>query len=185
VFSHHNLKIIPTFVFLVFLGLSACHSVSSEKENAPEVVQTAALINLSKKLESSGARVIQTGKTLRIILPSDELFANDSANFISSSPPILNTVSQLMAILETTSAQVSGYTDSQPDALRNKALSIRQADVVANYLWSKGPDARLLYSVGYGLKGQVSSERFEGALRKGANRRIEIKFRYLPVLSSL
>ena len=177
-----NANFIFKGVFSLFVLLAGCHSVPKQED--PEVIRSAQIIKLSQTLQASGARVIQTGQTLKIILPSDRLFAPHSANFVRASSAMLNTVYRMMAILETTSAQVAGYSDAEPDALRNKALSIRQAELVADYLWAKGLDARLLYAVGYGSQGGASAGPPK-SLGENANYRIEISFQYLPLLTSL
>ena len=167
------------FIFFASLFLASCGSPMQQPVD-PEVIRSTKIVDLSQKLESMGARVIQTGQTLQIILPSDELFALHSANFTDFSSTMLDVVSRLMAILETTSAQVAAYTDAEPDALRSKALATRQAEVVADYLWSKGLDTRMLYSVGYSSINHVNAD-LPGSLGIGANRRVEIKFQYLSL----
>lgn len=167
---------------IVFL-LYGCRSAAPQPKNL-EVERSVKMVQLSRQLESFGARVIQTGQTLCIILPSDQIFNPHSANFTASATGMLNTTASLMAILETTSAQIAGYTDAERRAAQNVALSARQAQVVANYLWSRGVDARLLYAVGYGVTGQASPG-LPGSFKDGANRRIKIQFQYLPLLTSL
>jgi len=162
--------------------LAGC--ASKPKPQNPEVNRSIEVVRLSQKLEASGARVIQTGQTMRILLSGDKLFNPHSANLTSVGSKTLNVLSQLMMQLETTSVQVSGYTDVEPTQLQNKALSTGQAQTVADYLWSKGVDARLLYSVGYGYADKTSAG-MPGNFAKGTNRRVEVQFQYLPLLSSL
>jgi len=172
------------FLFLSVLALPFLLGCVSElKQESPEVARSKQIIHLSRQLESSGARVIQTGQTMRVIFSSDNLFNPRSANLSLFAPGPLDNLSQLMSILETTSVEVSAYTDVEPSRMQNVALSTGQAEAVADYLWSKGVDARLLYSVGYDSRGQFDG--LPGALARNPNRRVEIQFQYLPLLTSL
>lgn len=150
----------------------------------PMVSRNAHALALFKKIESLGARVFQAGSSVRIMLPSDRLFVPNSANLTRHSVLLLDTVAQLMRLLQTRVAKVSGFADSQPDALRNKALSVRQAEVVSEYLWTQFPDARILYAVGYG-DAKSCIAKLPGVFVHDKRHRVEIQFQYLPLLSSL
>lgn len=117
---------------------------------------------------------LQTGETIRIILCSDAIFNPHSANLRWTAS--LDMVARLMIMLETTSVEVAGYTNAEPRWLNlNEALSRRQAQVVAEYLWDRGLDARLVYSKGYGARVPLSANP-----QNAINRRIEIRFQYIP-----
>lgn len=148
----------------------------------PEYQRSLRVAAIENQLEKKGVGVVQIGQTMRLIILSDALFNPHSANFQSKGPSILDTVAQLMIILQTTSAQVAGYTNTEYSEQINKALSARQAQVVVDYLWTRGIDARLMYAVGKGTKEPLVS-----ATRKGGdlNHRIEIQFQYLPLLSTV
>jgi intracellular multiplication protein IcmN len=171
------------FFLVVWLALLAS-CASSPTPDDPEIARSSKMAQLSQQLEKLGIRVIQAGQTMRVMLPSDKLFNPHSANFTRAATPMLNTLAQLMATLETTSVEVAGFTDVEPSAMQNNALSTRQAQLVADYLWSRGVDARLLYAVGYGSS-HLTSPGLPGGFKNSANRRIEVKFEYLPLLSSL
>lgn len=177
---HKKKTVLLYFLFFSLLWIvSGCNSTRTYIVLEPEVVRQAQIIALSSQLAKHKVQVIQIGETLRIIIPSDYLFNWDSANL---NPPyailVLNTISKLMLLLETTSAKVSGYTDCEASARLNKALSERQAQTVIDYLWIQGVDARLFYAIGYGSKVPLSANPM--AL---SNRRIEINFQYSPLVA--
>lgn len=133
----------------------------------------------TKQLESQGVQVVRIGESMRIIISSDQIFNSQSPNLQPHAYAVLNTVAQLMALYETTYASVSGFTDNEGLQQRNIALSRRQAEVVANYLWSRGVNVRFLRAVGYSSDQPIASnDTTAGRLQ---NRRLEINFRYLSL----
>jgi outer membrane protein OmpA-like peptidoglycan-associated protein len=169
-------------ITLILIFLAGCASKMASQ--APEVTRSIQIAQLSQQLEASGAKVIQTGQQVRIIFLSDSLFNAQSANLTSSHPKTLDTLAELMKQLETTFVQISAHTDAKSKQFQNKALSTAQAQTVADYLWSQGLDARIFYSVGYGATDDVSKG-FPGNSSQRLNRRVEVDFQYLPLLSSL
>ncbi len=160
------------------LVLSACSRQKSyvfvvNPSQDPEAIKQAKAPYLMQILERQGVQVVKVGDTLRIILPSDLIFNPHSANF-SGGSRVLNTVSALMLLLRTTSAEVTGYTNANPSPRVDQALSLRQAQVVANYLWDKGIDSRILYAEGAGARMPLSRSPADSS-----NRRVEIRFQYL------
>ncbi len=134
--------------------------------------------NLSKFLQQQGVQVIKVGQTLTIVLPSDRVFQAASANLRSDYRPILYKVVSLIRRYDMVSIKVAAYMDSRGNAAHLKALSVRQAEVIVDYLWAHNIDTRFIYAKGYG------SERFVGnnATTQGRaeNRRIEISFHFSP-----
>lgn len=149
----------------------------------PEYQRSLHVTALEQQLKSQGVNVVQVGQTIRLTILSQNLFNPYSANFNSNAPSILNTVAQLMLILQSTSAQIAGYVNTEYSAQVNRALSARQAQVVEDYLWSRGVDTRLMYAVGKGTKESLTFP--SGGQRGDINNRIEIQFQYLPLLSTL
>ncbi|MFT3742030.1 MAG: OmpA family protein [Gammaproteobacteria bacterium] len=148
---------------------------------------------LIAQLRAEGAQVVQVGETIRIILLSDQIFNGTSANLQPQAlwrfpmktgccssvirarrQGVLDTVAGLMLVLQTTSAQVSGYTNASYSCRVNQALSLEQAVAIQNYLWDKGVDARLIYAVGYGDGHSLSPLPADPI-----NRRIEIDFQFI------
>ncbi|HVV69308.1 MAG TPA: OmpA family protein [Gammaproteobacteria bacterium] len=171
---------ISRFFIILLMGLILLTACSQQKSYVfvvnpsrdPEATKQLKAPALIKSLNRQGVQVVQIGDTLRIILPSDMIFNPRSANF-SSGSRVLDNVAYLMLMLRTTQAEVAGFTNAMP-AQAARALSLRQAQVVANYLWERGIDSRILYAVGYGTSEPMSSVPVDPA-----NRRVEIRFQFL------
>lgn len=177
---------IISYMFMVAIAICffVAGCTSNPRPYNPEVIRSIELTRLSKELEACGAaRVTRTGEWVRVILFSDNLFNPHSANFISAHPKVLNALARLMKNLETVSVRVSAYTDAEPTQLLNKSLSTAQAQTVADYVWSKGLDARMFYSVGFGVDSAYSN--LFGRYSQRLKRRVEVEFQYLPLLSSV
>jgi outer membrane protein OmpA-like peptidoglycan-associated protein len=69
--------------------------------------------------------------------------------------------------------EVSGHTDNQGDRYLNIRLSKERAEVVKQYLTSKGIEEKRIKCVGYGPDRPISANHTE-AMRK-LNRRVEFK----------
>ncbi|MEO5378222.1 MAG: OmpA family protein [Magnetococcus sp. DMHC-6] len=69
--------------------------------------------------------------------------------------------------------EIQGHTDNIGKAPYNKKLSDRRANVVMNYLVSKGINANRLTAKGYGLEKPVTSNATEEG--RSMNRRVELK----------
>lgn len=174
-----------SIVFLVSLGL-VMFALSSCAQNAGKIDHKKALKpamkkmrkDLVKQLQHEGMQVIKLGETFRIVIASDNLFNPNSANIRGKYKLALNTVAKLMRTYQTVNVKVAAYTDNNGDMQRQQALTTRQAQVVASYLWSKKIDARLEYAVGYNRKNPVGwNDTVKG---RHFNRRVEISFRYYP-----
>jgi len=165
------------FLILLNLLLAACSNTRIYYAPDPEGTRRFQIAALSAQLESAGVQVVKIGETLRIILPSDYLFNPPaSTNINPNYSAVLDTVAKLMLIVEIPSGAAAGYTNSEPSPRLNKAVSERQAQVVLDYLWGRGVDVRVFHAVGYG-----SSEPLAGDPGYWINRRIEIKFMYMPL----
>ncbi len=161
---------------LCLVCVSAC-STKTYFVPDPESARRSQIAAISRDLDKRGVNVVQIGETMRIIIPSDQLFNPASANLNPGyAGGVLDNISQLMLIVETPYAEVAGYTDCESSARLNKALSEAQAQNVIDYLWEKGVDVRVMYAVGYG-----SRFRLAASPRSWSNRRLEINFRYMPL----
>lgn len=123
---------------------------------------------LIHKVEGQGVKFVQTGDDLILILQSNMLFAAKTSILNADANQILNNIASLLKDHEKFSIKIAGYNDSMKKQTYNIALSRAQAEVVANYLWKQGVNARLLYAVGYGslyLNTDHMSQRIEIHLR--------------------
>lgn len=72
---------------------------------------------------------------------------------------------------------VSGHTDSRGDATRNKALSMRRAQVMVKELIAKGVDQNDIEAVGMGSE-QMLVKPDNTAAKQAKNRRYEVQVRF-------
>ena len=117
------------------------------------------------------------GDDVHIVLQSDEMFFRGSANLNPKSFPILDNLARLLTNYEKTSAIVTAYTDNVNTPDHDQALSRRQAQAIASYLWRRGTDTRLLVTKGKGQMMPTATNRNEQG--RAQNRRVEIDFRQL------
>ena len=133
-------------------------------------------------LRKKGVQVIKLGETMRLVFPSNQLFADDSANLKAMYLPVLKTTAHLLRTYEKVTVKVVAYSDDMPRGKgpknRKQALTTRQGQVVARYLWSKGIDARLIYALGCKDAHPIASN--DTAKGRACNRRVEVSFRFYP-----
>lgn len=103
-------------------------------------------------------------------------FATDSDQLKPESFPELNRMAALIRELSL-EATLDGHTDSMGAAEYNLDLSRRRAKAVRDYLVSKGIDAALVKSEGFGLTRPVAKNDTETG--RALNRRVEIRLRKL------
>ena len=109
---------------------------------------------------------------LRLLLPSEVLFAYDSADISRDFAPTLREVARIMFRRPRLQANVIGHTDSTGSDSYNLDLSLRRADSVAGVLSSEGVESFRLHTEGRGKREPVASN----ATPEGQqlNRRVEI-----------
>lgn len=175
-------------VALALLVLQAC-TVEPPKQIQPPVVQTPAqrhaqaAANISGDLQRLGVQVVRAGETMILLLPSDQLFIAHSSNFDQAyADQILPLVAQLLRALEAPAVEIIGYTDNRGASAHHAAVSERQAQRVLNYLWSDGVDVRIMYAKGAGRRSPIATNKEASGC--AANRRIAVKFRYVPLAIS-
>lgn len=131
------------------------------------------------ELKRNGVQIIQTGEAFNIVLPSDKLFYQDSANFLPKADKILHPLALFLHDFETTAIKVMGFTDNTGNPLRNKVLSEKQAQQVVDYLTEDELDARIIYGVGYGQNLPIADN--SNPKGRAQNRRVEVRFREVIV----
>lgn len=133
-------------------------------------------------LQSVGVQVFKTGKSVRLVFPSDKLFAWDSANLNDYYRVPLVDAAHLIHSYDTVSVKVAAYSDTILRANgpvdRKWALTERQAQIVANDLWRHGVDTRLISAFGYNSHYPVAWNATTAGQQQ--NRRVEITFRFYP-----
>lgn len=127
---------------------------------------------LNQGLSGSGARVINTGSQLRVILPENVTFATGSATVADAFRPALNSVAKSLRKYPQSTVRVVGHTDSVGSDAINKQLSWDRANAVSRILVADGVGhTRITYS-GRGAGEPITSN--ATAVGRAQNRRVEI-----------
>ncbi len=121
----------------------------------------------------AGEKVDETGcKIAEVIVLKGVNFATNSDAFAPGTEEQLNVVAQTLRRYPDMVVEVAGYTDSSGKADKNKALSQKRADAVANYLASKGANSANLKAKGYGIENPIGDNNTPDG--KSLNRRVEL-----------
>jgi outer membrane protein OmpA-like peptidoglycan-associated protein len=127
---------------------------------------------LNQGLSGSGARVINTGSQLRVILPENVTFATGSAIVASDFRPALANIARSLRSHPNSTVRILGHTDSVGSDAINKQLSWDRANAVSRILVSNGVGhTRITYS-GRGAAEPITSN--ATAVGRAQNRRVEI-----------
>ncbi|MEW6702824.1 MAG: OmpA family protein, partial [Bacteroidota bacterium] len=100
-------------------------------------------------------------------------FDFNSAKLTAESYPILYDAAKTLLKNPQIKVEIQGYTDNIGSESYNKKLAQKRADVVKNYLVSKGVAAARLNAVGYGESSPVADNKTSDG--RAMNRRIEFK----------
>ena len=102
------------------------------------------------------------------------LFAQNSAEILEASLPILDQAADLLRENIAGRVEIQGHTDSDGPAEVNLDLSQRRADAVKSYLVDQGVSDARLNAVGYG-ETELKIDPEDSDDDKAANRRIEFR----------
>lgn len=110
--------------------------------------------------------------SLRLRLPSEVMFAYDSADINRDFAPTLREVARLMKRYRGIRSRIIGHTDNQGSQSYNLDLSLRRAESVATFLSAQGVNNRRLITQGRGEEEPIASN----ATPQGRqmNRRVDI-----------
>lgn len=137
-------------------------------------------------LNAQGAQVFVQGESVKMVIPSEDLFDIDSANLANDAQDLLNHVASYIKTYTIENLNVAAYSDSQAWAgmphNAKLALTQRQSQVVGSYLWSRGIDMRFLNTNGFNGKSPVAWNGTPAG--RNFNRRVEITFHFYPKLTS-
>ncbi len=125
-----------------------------------------------------GVEVRQDGDTIRIVLPADQLFRTNSAEFQASAQQLLDQVAQgISANYSRNRVAVEGHTDSAPavqtSGVSNHLLSAQQAMAVVDRLvrYNRLPSSQLFVTAMGSNFPRASNATATG---RAANRRVEL-----------
>lgn len=129
-------------------------------------------------LNQTGAQVAIQGQTVKIMVPSDILFKERSANLSDCAMPMLQRIAGYLPLYNPATIKVAGFTDDSEPEKFQKLLSARQAQVIVETLWPHGMGSSMAFAQGFGSSYPISSN--ESSTGRSINRRIEIGFRFHP-----
>ncbi len=175
-------KLSNTLTWGVFVLLAACQSTPTPSiiRDEPRLPQEVALgdseiIALEKRLSERGVQIISIGQDYLLSISAVSLFGDQSPRLTWESYDELNEIACYLRQFRKVGVNVTGYTSHYVSSEREHALSSARAEAVANYLWSQGIEARLLFTQGMGTDKPIVSMARGGD--KSPNARIEITFR--------
>ncbi len=136
------------------------------------------LQQLASQMNLNGLTMIPDGDTMRILVPSDQLFQPGTANLLPTATPMLDGLaSQLRAIMPRQRIAIEGYTDNAPlyggKFTTSHQLTSAQVASVAEMLTRRGgmPEAQL-FTIAQGANHPRGSN--DDPAGRAANRRIEL-----------
>ena len=126
-----------------------------------------------EELADSGVEVSREGDSIRLSIPGNITFPNDSAAIVTGFYPILEDVAKVLNRYEKTKLSIEGHTDSVGNTNYNRQLSMQRANSVANYLQSTSVQANRLQTLGMGEGQPIASN--DSAQGRQENRRVELR----------
>ena len=164
------------FAASLALGLTACAKKPRYKIVHPTKQELRE--DYTGLLNKTGAQVAIQGETVKIMVPSDILFKERSANLGECALPMLRRIGAYLPLFNPSTIKVAGYTDDSEPEKFQKLLSARQAQVVVDTLWPHGMGSAMAFAEGYGSSYPISSN--ESSTGRSLNRRLEIGFKFYP-----
>lgn len=134
-----NYRLLSIFLCLLISGCASTQSTSPATLD-PSLLQQ----NLLNNLKAGGVRRVQVGDELRLILPQQRFFTQNTAHLKVSSLPLLNRIVALLNQQKNGAIEVLAYTlpaDLQPKMMD---LAQQQARAIEDYLLGQGLNTRLI-----------------------------------------
>lgn len=175
-----NFILLPSVLMISGCALHDDRPIIIKPETTPQDYRMLTAQQMIKQLRSQDIGIIITGESVRIIIASNKLFNNRSANLNWEAPHLLASIAKLLQQYEIISMRIGGYANYEQNEKLNWALSKRQAEVIVSELNAQGLDTRLLYAVGNGLHYPLIN-----SSNMVINNRIEISFQYVPMSMSV
>ncbi len=135
------------------------------------------LQQIASQMNLGGLSIIPDGDTIRILVPSDQLFQPGTPNLLPSATPVLdNLAAQVRTALPRQRIAIEGYTDNAPlyggrFATSHQLTSAQVASVVELLTRRSGLPEAQLFTVAQGANHPRAAN--EDAAGRAANRRIE------------
>ncbi len=127
---------------------------------------------LEQEIGGSGAKIINTGDRLIVVMPEAITFDVDSSTVRNSIRDELYAVSRSLQNYPNTTVQVIGHTDNTGSHTYNQSLSERRANAVASILIQGGTSSSRIVAYGRGETQPAASNATPQGRQQ--NRRVEI-----------
>lgn len=173
---------------LVTFGGGCGHRSTSPPETAaraagPAVTEPAVAITIPSGADSSPwwttAGTVIPGRPTTAILPTDLLFAVDSADLSANADDALGRLlADAVGTPTVVLIEIEGHTDSDGAAAYNQHLSEARASAVGQWLVTSGIEERRITTRGWGASRPIVPN--TDAVGKARNRRVEVTLRSAP-----
>ena len=106
--------------------------------------------NLQKQYASTAVKTIAVGNEIKILYPSDNLFAVGKVDLTSGADAYLSPLWNTIQLQTNVRLMVEGLTDNSGNAQTNVELSAARAENVAQYFIQQGFSPSMIIARGYG-----------------------------------
>ena len=127
---------------------------------------------LQQAASTTGIQIKQLQNKILIVLPHQVAFGSNQATLDTQFEPILSAMARTMKEYDATKIRIVGYTDNADSVVANKALSLRRANAVSNFLRLNGVDINRIVVDGLGPENPLTSNNTAKGREK--NNRVEI-----------
>ncbi|MDX1569339.1 MAG: OmpA family protein [Xanthomonadales bacterium] len=125
-----------------------------------------------QKLAPAGVSVVRTGDSIRLTMPGQLTFDEDSVGLSPAVRPLLSDLAEVLNEYDRTLIALHGFTDDSGPEDYNRVLSERRAKALARFLAEHGVPIERMVIVGKGETAPIASNATEEGRR--LNRRVEI-----------
>lgn len=159
-------------VFLMTLALSGCYIKQHVIPMFLPKSEHEIFLKRVDYLESQGINVVVAGDTLRIVIPADDFFEADSAEFDRHREPVLRTIAHILNTRGCAPIYVTGHTDDIGTSDHKQKRSYDWAFAISSYLWNNGVHRDRMHIEGHADDHDVAT--YSSVAGSSYNRRIEI-----------
>lgn len=127
---------------------------------------------LKKTAGNSGISVKQQDAKIVVSMPDDVLFGSNQNSLDRQAETIIAEMAKTLNTYDSTKIQIFGYTDNVGIISENRELSLRHANLLANFLRLNNVDINRIIVDGLGPKDPIANNETEANRRR--NRRVEM-----------
>ena len=127
---------------------------------------------LRKELRSSGVQVKEISGQIDLIIPNKVAFGNNQSKIQNGFQDAMGAITNLLKEYDETMIQVIGYTDDSGPVLANREVSLKKAQIIADFLKGQGVLPERIITDGAGADSPVASNATPAG--RELNRRVEI-----------